>query len=49
MKVSWEDQQRINAYGRNTSRRREIEELLRQLEEETRTLEDASSEVRRPR
>jgi prefoldin subunit 4 len=45
IKVSWQDQQRINAYGRLTNRRREIEAELEQLEETVRTLEDASSEV----
>ena len=45
IKVTWEDQQRINAYGRNTSRAREIEAELEELEESLRTYEDASSEM----
>jgi prefoldin subunit 4 len=45
IKVTWEDQQRINAYGRNTSRSREIDAELEELEESLRTYEDASSEM----
>jgi prefoldin subunit 4 len=45
IKVTWEDQQRINTYGRLTGRRREIEAELQELEEEIKTLEDASSEI----
>lgn len=45
MQVTWEDQQRINSYGRNAARKREIEEELEALEEELRTLEDAASEM----
>ncbi len=45
VKVSWQDQERINTYGRLTKRRAEIESELQELEERVRTLEDASSEV----
>ena len=45
IKVTWDDQQRINAFGRHTGRKRELETHLEELAEELRTLEDASSEV----
>ena len=45
VKVTWQQQQNINTYGRLTNRRREIELELAALEEEARTLEDASSEA----
>jgi prefoldin subunit 4 len=45
VKVTWEDQERINTYGRLTNRRREIEAELLALDETIKTLEDASSEI----
>ena len=45
VKVSWEDQQRINSYGVLTGRKREIEAHLEEIEEFCRTLDDASTEM----
>ena len=43
--VRWQDQERINAYGRLTSRKREIEVELQEAEEQIKTLDDASTVV----
>lgn len=43
--VSWEDQQKINTFGRLNIRREEVEEEIAQLKEELNKVNDAADEI----